>query len=88
MRYDPDGKEELRILIPAKQTSSATFGGPDLTDLYITTAAKSEAMPLMPRGYDPLSGVFGGPLYRVRTNIQGREPAIASIRRRQVDHAG
>jgi D-xylonolactonase len=88
VRYDPDGKEELRISIPAKQTSSVTFGGPDLTDLYITTAAKSEAMPLMPPGYDPHSGVFGGPLYRVRTNIQGREPAVANIRRRQVDHAG
>ena len=89
VRYDPDGKQELRILIPAKQTSSVTFGGPDLTDLYITTAAKSEAMPLMPPGYDPHSGFFGGPLYRVRTDIQGRESAMADIRpRRQVAHAG
>lgn len=82
LRYDPDGKEELRIAIPAKQTSSVAFGGPELSDLYITTAAKSEAMPLMPPGYDPDSGFFGGPLYRVRTDIQGCAPALADIRPR------
>jgi len=31
VRYDPDGKLVQRVRIPAKQTSSLTFGGPDLT---------------------------------------------------------
>jgi len=82
VRYDPDGHEERRLAVPAKQTSSVTFGGPDLTDLFITTAAKSESMPLMPPGYDPSSGFFGGPLYHVATDIQGQEPRMADIRPR------
>jgi len=82
VRYDPDGHEERRLAVPAKQTSSVTFGGPDLTDLFITTAAKSESMPLMPPSYDPSSGFFGGPLYHVATDIRGQEPRMANIRPR------
>ncbi len=36
------------IRTPAKQTSSLAFGGPELTDIFITSAAKSEPMPIMP----------------------------------------
>ena len=80
VRYDPEGREECRLTLPAKQTSSVTFGGPDLTDLFITSAAKSEAMPLMPPRYDPNSGFFGGPLYCVATDVRGQEPRMAHIR--------
>lgn len=79
VRYDPGGRIVARIRVPAKQVSSVAFGGAELTDLYITTAAKSEPMPLMPAGYDPDHGPFGGPLYRVRTEVAGlpaREAAI------------
>lgn len=72
VRYDPDGKVERQIETPAKQTSSLAFGGPDLTDIFITTAAKSEPMPVMPPNYNPQSGFFGGPLYRINLGIQGR----------------
>lgn len=72
VRYDPDGKVERRIPTPAKQTSSLAFGGKDLTDIFITSAAKSEATPVMPPGYDPHSGYFGGALYRINLGIQGR----------------
>ena len=71
VRYDPDGKVERRIETPAKQTSCATFGGEDLGDLYITTAARSEPMPVMPPGYDPVNGPFGGALYRTRPGVRG-----------------
>lgn len=37
-RYDPTGKEVLRIPFPAKKVSSLTFGGKDYTDIYVTTA--------------------------------------------------
>jgi D-xylonolactonase len=83
VRYDPDGREECRLAVPARQTSSVTFGGPDLTDLFITTAGKSETMPLMPPGYDPNAGFFGGPLYRVPTDIRGQEARMADIRPRR-----
>ncbi len=39
IRYTPSGKIDFEIPIPgAKQVSSVTFGGPDYTDMYITTA--------------------------------------------------
>jgi sugar lactone lactonase YvrE len=38
IRYDPDGKIEREVLVPVPHTSSCTFAGPDLTDLFITTA--------------------------------------------------
>jgi sugar lactone lactonase YvrE len=56
IRYNPDGKVERSIMTPAKQTSSVMFGGPDLTDLFISSAARSEPMPVMPKGYDATSG--------------------------------
>ena len=71
VRYDPDGKVERRIQTPAKQTSCACFGGEDLGDLYITTASFSEPMPVMPPGYDPVNGLFGGALYRTRPGVRG-----------------
>ena len=48
VRYDPAGVEDRRIAVPAKQTSSVGFGGPDLTEMFITSAAKSEPMPVKP----------------------------------------
>ena len=38
VRYAPDGCEERRIAFPAQKVSSVTFGGPDYTDMYVTTA--------------------------------------------------
>ncbi len=71
-RYDPDGKVERRISLPAKQSSAVTFGGPDLDEIYVTSAAQSEPMPIMPPGYDWQNGLFGGELYRVKVDVQGK----------------
>ena len=38
VRYDPNGKEMLRIAFPAKKVSSLSFGGGDYTDIFVTTA--------------------------------------------------
>jgi len=81
VRYDPDGKVERRIEVPAKQTSSVAFGGEELTDIFITSAAKSEPMPVMPEGYDAVSGYFGGRLYRVNLGIAGKTDYRANISR-------
>jgi sugar lactone lactonase YvrE len=80
IRYDPDGKIERRIATPAKQTSSIMFGGADLTDVFITTAAKSDPTPVMPAGYDPNSGYLGGALYHINLGIQGRPEFVANIK--------
>lgn len=39
VRYRPDGSVERRIKFPARQVSSITFGGPDYTDIYFTSAS-------------------------------------------------
>jgi D-xylonolactonase len=83
VRYDPEGKLERRIPTPAKQTSAVTFGGEDFTDIFITTAAKSEPMPIMPPGYDPRSGYFGGRLYQINLGIQGKPEFKTQICPRQ-----
>ena len=80
VRYDPDGVIERRIHTPAKQTSSLTFGGPDLSEIFITSAGESAVLPVMPPGYDPLSGYFGGALYNISLDIQGKAEFIANIR--------
>ena len=79
VRYDPDGKLERRIHTPAKQTSSLAFGGPDLTDVFITSAGQSEPMPIMPPGYDPAAGYFGGALYHVNPGIAGQLQHMADM---------
>lgn len=79
VRYDPDGKVERKIETPAKQTSSLAFGGPDLTDIFITSAAKSEPMPVMPPAYDARSGYFGGALFHTNLGIAGRPEFRANI---------
>jgi sugar lactone lactonase YvrE len=71
-RYDPDGTLERRIDVPAKQTSSLAFGGPELRDIFVTSAARSEPMPVMPPAYDAVNGYFGGALFHMNCGIQGR----------------
>lgn len=71
-RYDPDGKRERAIQVPAKQVSSLNFGGPDFCDIFITSAAKPEPTPAMPLDYDENSGYFGGALFHLNVGIRGR----------------
>lgn len=80
VRYDPEGKVERRIQTPAKQTSSVAFGGKDLTDIFITSASRSEPMPVMPEGYDPNFGYFGGRLYHINLGIRGKADFKANIK--------
>jgi sugar lactone lactonase YvrE len=65
-RWNPQtGRLLKEIPFPALNISSCCFGGPDLTDLYVTSAAKgmSEAQQ---RQYPASGGLF-----RLKTNIQG-----------------
>lgn len=50
IRYDPDGREMARLTLPVRYVTSVTFGGPDLRDLYITTATDAGAAPDEPSG--------------------------------------
>ncbi len=57
VRYSPNGVEERVIEFPTKKVSSVTFGGPDYTDMYVTTAGG--------RNKDE-NGTHAGALFRVR----------------------
>ncbi|HVE40065.1 MAG TPA: SMP-30/gluconolactonase/LRE family protein [Planctomycetota bacterium] len=79
VRYDPEGRVERRIALPVRQVSSVVFGGDDLTDLYVTTAADPWPSPLAPPGYDPKAADQGGSLYRIRLDVQGRPDYRAAL---------
>lgn len=72
-RYDPDGKLERRIDMPATQTSSLAFGGPDLDVIFVTSASLNNMLEEAPPGYDPNRVFVGGRLYQMRSDVQGRK---------------
>ena len=72
-RFDPDGRLHTTIAVPAKQTSSVTFGGPDLRSVFVTSAGVSDALSLAPSGYDSNSGNIGGQLFRGDLGVSGKE---------------
>jgi sugar lactone lactonase YvrE len=39
LRFSPEGEEVARLEVPVKRTTSCAFGGPDRTQLYVTTAS-------------------------------------------------
>ena len=67
IRIDPTGKLERKINVPAIQTSSLMFGGKDLKDIYITTAATPQSK----HSYAPNS-YLGGSLFVEKQSIQGK----------------
>lgn len=81
VRYDPDGHVERRIALPVTQLSSVGFGGDDLTDLYVTSAADPWPSRLAPPGWDAAASNAGGSLYRLRPGVQGREEHRAAFER-------
>ncbi|NNM70990.1 SMP-30/gluconolactonase/LRE family protein [Enterovirga aerilata] len=50
-RFSPEGRPELVVPIPTAQVTKPAFGGPDLTTLYVTTAAKGRDAEI-----DPMAG--------------------------------
>ena len=65
VRFAPDGTPLSRIDVPAASTSSCAFGGPDLDQLFITTA----------QWPDPATAAPGaGRLYVARPGVRGRPP--------------
>ncbi|MFN8474061.1 MAG: SMP-30/gluconolactonase/LRE family protein [Anaerolineae bacterium] len=65
-RYDPRGRVEREIRLPVERVTSCTFGGPNLDELYITTAWTS--LDDKGRAQQPLAG----DLFRVRVGIKGQ----------------
>ena len=66
LRVGLDGDVLDRVDLPVSQPTSCTFGGPELTDLYITSARQGLGPDVLAR--EP----FAGGLFRVRTTVHGR----------------
>ncbi|HVE76357.1 MAG TPA: SMP-30/gluconolactonase/LRE family protein [Actinomycetota bacterium] len=71
-RFSTEGKLDREIKLPVPNVSSCAFGGPDLSDLYITTAYEGlspdlrEAHPTSGSLYRASPGVRGGRAYRFK----------------------
>jgi sugar lactone lactonase YvrE len=78
LRYDPDGRCIDRIALPVQQVSSLAFGGADLGDVYVTTAAEYWPSEHQPPGFDP-AGRMGGGLYRMRVGVRGQVARRATL---------
>jgi sugar lactone lactonase YvrE len=64
-RYAPDGKLLGVIELPVARVTKCAFGGPDLDDLYITTASPDRPAPDQPNA---------GGLFRARPGVAGLPP--------------
>jgi sugar lactone lactonase YvrE len=68
--YTPDGVLERVVRVPVSMVTSCAFGGPDLSDLYITTmqygmsAEAKQAQPLAGAVFHCRPGVSGRPAHR------------------------
>ena len=65
IRFDPHGQVIQRIPLPVPLVTACTFGGPHLTDLYITTASAGMSQGELKRYYQ------AGDLFCLPTDIQG-----------------
>ncbi len=70
-RFTPDGKENGRVMFPARKVSSVTFGGGDLQDLYVTTALED--------GSRAEEGAGAGALFHLHTEIRGAPEFFSRI---------
>ncbi|MBW3560963.1 MAG: SMP-30/gluconolactonase/LRE family protein [Actinobacteria bacterium] len=64
-RYSPEGVLDREIRLPVANVTCPTFGGDDLTDLYITTTP--EGLSEKERQEQPLAGA----VFRVRSGVTG-----------------
>ena len=68
-RLDPDTGEELaRVELPVSQVSACAFGGPNLDELYITSARKNLVRKELEN--QPLAGG----LFKARVAVRGVKP--------------
>jgi sugar lactone lactonase YvrE len=69
-RYTPDGRLDAVVRLPARQVTSAAFGGDDLSTLYITTARE---------GFSPAQvreEPHAGDIFACTPGVTGRPPFL------------
>ncbi len=63
--FDPTGEEIRRIQLPVQRPTSVTFGGANLTDLYITSASVGLSQQEIQQGF------YAGDLFHLPTDTAG-----------------
>jgi len=76
-RIAPSGEIVSEIALSARQPSSVMFGGKDLEELYVTSAAENAQNILT--GYDSSGSFAGGQVYRLKPGVAGREEWLADF---------
>ena len=69
VRYSPDGAEKSRIHIPTPNVTSLIFGGDNLDDLYITTAARQD---------EPVDSLAGA-LFKLKPGVSAMADFVSRI---------
>jgi sugar lactone lactonase YvrE len=64
-RFTPEGRRLEEVLVPVARTTSCCLGGPDLRDLYVTTARRSVRE--VPADVEDLAGA----VFRARVDVPG-----------------
>ncbi|MDX2018798.1 MAG: SMP-30/gluconolactonase/LRE family protein [Deltaproteobacteria bacterium] len=77
LRLDPAGCIVERVALPASQVTSLCFGGDDLCDVFITTAAERVASRLAP--ISASAQPTGGALFHLRSPVRGLAPHLCRI---------
>jgi sugar lactone lactonase YvrE len=67
VRYTPDGRIEREIAMPVEFPTSCAFGGPELNELYITSAFVQIRDQADLRAAQPLAG----DVFRLKTHVHG-----------------
>jgi sugar lactone lactonase YvrE len=65
-RFAPDGSLDRVIMLPTRQITSCAFGGPDLEDLYVTSAREGLAPEVLLRDPD------AGSVFLCKPGVRGR----------------
>lgn len=65
IRFNPEGKEVLRVPMPVPCPTCCAFGGADLTDLYITTASIGLSQAEIQNAF------YSGDLFCLKTDVAG-----------------
>jgi D-xylono/L-arabinono-1,4-lactonase len=79
-RFGPGGALEREVHFPVAQTSAITFAGPNLDDIYITSAGTSIADSMAPKNDNHSQKPRGGFLFHLKIpGIKGRPPFHSNI---------
>ncbi len=76
VRYARDGSETLRVQVPARKVTSLTFGGPELTDIYISTAGGHRR---------ESEGHGAGAIFHIDLGIHGLAEAFSRLKSSDLD---